>query len=489
MKPGLFAYASILAFACTSPRPSPVTPEPHVAPSSETEDRESWRDAVPPPGEPAKFSYPAARVETLANGLSLYFIERPGAMVALSLVARGGSAGVEPPDSGLASFTVRLMTEGTKALSSLELAEAVESLGTSLAHGVDRDSSRLGLTVLREDFDRGLELLADVAQHPRFDPKEIARVRGEWLDGIEATRQDPSQLAARVGLRVLLGDRWGAPSDGTRAGINALERAELVRFHDRVFEPKNSALVVSGAVPFDVVRAAAEKWLGQWQGRAATAAAYFEPPQQPKEPRVYTVNRPGAVQTAVFLAHLLPARNVPGYEERLVLNDAFGGLFTSRLNHNLREEHGYTYGARSVVVATRSWGAFVVGTAVRTEVTAEALDEVFHELRRVRSVPFSAEELQRARADLIQTAGANLDHVADLTDRTEELFVHSLAPDYHAHFGELLRTLSDDVINRQSDWIHPDEAIVVLVGDLARFEEALTAHGYALSVIDPTMTL
>jgi zinc protease len=170
------------------------------------------------------------------------------------------------------------------------------------------------------------------------------------------------------------------------------------------------------------------------------------------------------------------------------MNNAFGGLFTSRLNMNLREKNGYTYGVRSQVAATRQWGAFVVTTSVRTDVTAEALEQVFAETRRLAREPLTADEIARSKADLIQQVGAHLEHTSSVLGDAEELFIHGMEADYFRRFGALVRGIGPEAVRNEAQRLSPERMIAVLVGDRTAVQEALTAKGFRVELAETALT-
>jgi zinc protease len=397
-------------------------------PAAPAPDPDAWREQRPAAGGRAEVRFPTPEVEKLKNGLSVYVVRRPSAAATLRLVVRHGASSLPAGKSGLAGLTTRLMIESTRSRDSLALAEAAESLGAPLAADAGRDDAFVGLSALTEDLDRGISLLAEVTTSPAFDAKEFERVRGEWLDGLVAERQSPDRLASLAGLRLLFGTARGAPVGGAVSDVKKLTVADLRAFHARAFRPESAALVVVGDVGLDGVLSSAEQHFGRWKGKPGVTgeAAAPVPPLTPPGKTVTVVDRPGAVQTALFAAQRFPARSAPGFEAREVMSTLLGGLFTSRINMNLREKHAFTYGASGRAIATRTFGAFVVSTSVRTDATAPALREAVRELERVRDpalgAPITQEEIGRAKADLLHGLGARLEHTTRVAAAVIPLF-------------------------------------------------------------------
>jgi zinc protease len=480
----------VLASACAPAKPSSSVPQPPgtgpTGPAINAD--EGWRAQKPGAGQPGKLDYPVAEHAKLNSGLALYVLRRPGGVAQLSIVSRHGAGSVPPGKSGLAALTARMLTEGTKTKSSQELAEATEALGSSLGDDAGRDYTTVELTTLREDLARGLELLAEVVKTPAFRKEELERVRGEWLDGLVAERQQPARIASLVGLRVLLGNDYGAPVGGSVPDVKRLTVQDLIEFHRRAFAPQNLALVVAGEATLAEVRPHAERLFGSWKGLPAPEPK-ATPPAAPAGTRIVMVDRPGAVQTALFAAQAFPKRSDPGHEARLILSQVLGGLFTSRINQNLREKHAYTYGARSQAIATRSWGAFVVSTSVKTQVTAEAVSELVSEIKAMKDPaagrPLGDDELLRARADLVNSVGAHLEHNSRVADDLLALFVYQLKDDYYAKYTDLIAAVDRNAVTHEAQGLQPEQLLIVAVGDRSAIETALRSRGFKLESADP----
>jgi zinc protease len=484
-----FLLASCAACAGVAPGGSSVAPDPSAGPAGPgINPDEIWRGQKPGAGQPGSLAYPPPEHARLENGLALYVVRRPGGVAQMSIVSRHGAGSVPPGKSGLAALTARMLTEGTKTKTSQELAEATESLGSSLLGDAGRDYTTVELHTLREDLARGLELLAEVVRTPAFRPAELERVRGEWLDGLVAERQEPTRIASLVGLRVLLGNEQGAPVGGSVPDVKRLTVQDLTSFHQRAFAPSSLALVVAGDATLAEVRPHAERLFGSWKGAAAREPKPIAL-SAPAATRVVLVDRPGAVQTALFAAQHFAKRSDPGHEARLILSQVLGGLFTSRINQNLREKHAYTYGARSQALATRSWGAFVVSTSVKTQVTAEALTELVNEIKGMRDPsagkPLGDDELLRARSDQINSVGAHLEHNSRVADDLSTLFIYQLKEDYFANYSNLVSTVDRSAVTREAAALAPDQLLIVAVGDRSVIETPLRARGYKVESADP----
>jgi zinc protease len=483
----LVALGLGLALGACGPDVNAYRARPPAKPvATQAPDPEAWREQRPSAGERVEVRFPMPELEKLKNGLTVYVVRRPAAAATLRLVVRHGASSLPAGKSGLASLTTRLMIESTKSHDSLALAEAAESLGAPLAADAGRDDAFVGLSALTEDMDRALSLLAEVTTSPAFETKEFERVRSEWVDGLVAERQSPDRLASLAGLRLLFGPAHGAPVGGAVSDVKKLSVADLKAFHARAFRPESAALIIVGDVGLDGVRASVERHFGRWKGKpgATSVTNVPVPPLAPRGKTVTIVDRPGAVQTALFAAQRFPARSAPGHEAREVMSSLLGGLFTSRINMNLREKNAFTYGASGRAVATRSFGAFVVSSSVRTDVTAPALREVIRELERARDpgqgAPITPEEIGRAKADLLHGLGARLEHTSRVAAAVVPLFSLDLGADYLTRYPSLLDLVSPSEVASSTLLLTPDDLVVVVVGDQKQIGPALEQQGYKL---------
>lgn len=486
------SLTALLVLGACGPQAKVYRAGPPAAPSSAPPDPEAWRSQRPAPGQAGEVRFPTPELAKLSNGLSVYVVKRPAAVVTARLVVRHGASSVPEGKSGLAALTSRLLVEGTKKRSSLALAEAAESLGAPLEEDASRDESLVGLSALVGDLDAALELLAEVTQKPAFDPKEFDRVRTEWLDQLVAERQEPGRLASLAGLRLLNGPVHGAPVGGGVTDVKRLTVADLAAFHAKRYEPASAALILVGDITLERVRPTVEKYFGGWRGKPAAKVATAPLPAAQVGTRVFVVDRPGAVQTAVFAAQRFPPRSAPGFEAREVLGEVLGGLFTSRINLNLREKHAYTYGASGRPVATRDWGAFVVQSSVRTDVTAPALTEIVKELESARDpalgAPLTSDEIGRAKADLLHSLGARLEHTSRVAQAVTGTFSLDLGTDYYTRFPAILATIGPPELATNAGLLTPQDLVVVLVGDRAAIGPALEERGFKPEVAPDNLT-
>lgn len=480
-----------LWLACTAPsravRNKPVTPPP--APLLPRSEPEAWRRQQPPSGAAGNVHIPSPHLETLNNGLAIYTIPRATGVVSLSVVARHGAEATSPGKSGLAALVARMLTESTVKRDPFQLAEAAESFGSTLQAAAQRDFIEVTLEALPADTEQAIELLSEVVREPAFSNRDFERVRSQWLDDLLAERQSPSSLAALVGIRSLYGAYRGAPVNGSVPDVKKLQLSDLKGWHAQYVVPSSSALIAVGPIDATRIVQTAKRAFGGWRGTTAPTPTVHYAVTQSGSDSVFIVDRKDAVQSAVFAVQQFPRRLEKGHEARLVLNDIFGGLFTSRINMNLREAHAYTYGAHSSVVANRNFGAFVVQTNVRTDATAAALREIIAELTAIAGPkpprPIGNDELARARADLVHRLGARLEQNQYLASDIATLFVQGLGTEYFANLPGVYSLMNADEVAAQAAGIRPTQCSIVVVGDREKIEKPLINAGFKVRAPDP----
>jgi predicted Zn-dependent peptidase len=295
-------------------------------------------------------------------------------------------------------------------------------------------------------------------------------------------REESFQPAALVGMRALYGTYRGAPVNGSVSDVKRLQLSALKSWYGLYVVPSSVAFIAVGPIEAENIIKTARRSFADWHAASPPSQAVEYATKTQSSNDVIVVDRKGAAQSALFAAQPFPRRLDSGYEARLLLNDIFGGLFTSRINMNLREAHAYTYGARSSVVANRNFGAFIIQTDVRTDATAASLKELIGELSAVASPnairPIGEDELGRARADLIHRLGARLEQNRNLVTDMETLFVQGLSPNYYANLPGIYSQMDNTKVGTQAALIHPDNFTIVIVGDQGKIEPTLIQAGF-----------
>jgi zinc protease len=400
----LATNARVIVQAVPGPQelgPDVPTPESTAAAGAGAEalnPDEAWRATPPSAGLAKPLQVPVPASFKLANGLTVLVNSRPGLpVVSANLTFKTGS-GANPIDKpGLANFTAAMLDEGVEGKNALQIADEVAQLGGTLTTASTMDSSRIAATSLQRTFPQMLTLIADIARRPSFPQGEIDRQRASRLASLVQQREDPNAVASATMAAALFGPQhpYGFTELGTEASNKALTRDDMRAFWTQNFVPNNAALVVSGRVTVDELKPLVEKAFAGWQ--SGTAAQPSMPPATTTPAKLIIVDKPGAPQTQLRVVSMGVARNTPDYEPLIVMNEGLGGLFSSRINLNLRERNGFTYGASSAFVFRRWPGPFLVDAGVKTPVTAQAASEMLKELKghQRRSDRRGAEALER----------------------------------------------------------------------------------------------
>ena len=433
-----------------------------------------WRAHRPAAGKSPQFTLPAPRQFKLPNGLTVLLMEQHRLpVISASLVVLAGSDHNGADKPGLAAFTADLLDEGTTTRSSTELADDVAMLGASLSSGSSMDASSVSLYTLTSNADAAMGLLSDVVLRPAFAAAELDRVRTSRVTQLTQQRDNPTALAQRVFNQALYGQHpYGYTELGTLAALQSLTRDDVLRFWKAGYQPGNAALVVAGDITEPQLRALVQKHLGDWQGQAEPAAPLTVAQQE--STKLLLVDKPGAPQSALRLGQVGVARSSPDYVPLEVMNNTLGGLFSSRINLNLREKNGYTYGAGSGFAFRRGSGPFVVSTSVRTDVTAPAVREIYNELRAMRAAPVTQDELSLAKDALARSLPGQFETLSSTAGSSAQLFVHGLPLDYYRRLPAAIQAVTAaDVLRVARTHLDPDKMVVVAVGDKAKIEEPL----------------
>jgi zinc protease len=469
-------YAGILAgvFLAACAPAAPVATPPAAAPAAPS--ASDYPTTAPVPGPAPTVRVPAPERRALANGLTVEYVRRPEVpAVQAVLVTRGGLSD-DPADlPGLASFTAGMLDEGAGGKSALELAAAVDQLGASLSTGASWDAAQVGMYVLRDRLPEALMLMADVATRPDFPQADVVRVRDELVTELTRARDNPGTVANNAFSALVYGDGHPYGRLASTATARRFDRGALTRFHRSFYRPQGSTLILVGDVDPAVVHPLVERAFGSWQAGAAPASAALPTPTS-AQTRVVLIDKPGAPQSEVRIGHPGVARDNPDYFPLVVLNTLLGGSFTSRLNQNLREAHGYTYGARSGFGWRRGAGPFQASAAVRTPVTDSSLVEFFRELNRIRAESVPADELQRAKNYVALGLPRNLETNSSLAFGLADLAVYGLDASYYdTYVDRVMAVTSEDVQRVANRYVRPGESVVVVVGDLRTIEPGVRA--------------
>lgn len=442
------------------------------------------RDGRPTDFKPASFTPPAPTKFTLSNGLKVELWQRPDLpLVTAEMVFHDGKL-LDPADhAGRASIVAEMLGEGTTSEATGDgpkFAAAMQKLGASFNANVSKESLIVSVSGLTSTFEESSKLWADAILHPKFEAKDFDRVTKLRIEDLKQADEEPSQVAAKVGQKLLFGDAaaMGTPADGTVASIGTITYSDLASVHASVVRPDHATLFIAGDMAPDKARAMLEKHFAAWKTGASQpiGTAPSAPVDQPM--RVVIVDRPGAPQTMVrFLAPSVSASDPSRVNLRL-MSTILGGSFTSRLNQNLREKHGYTYGARCSFSHTATTGWFGAGAAVQSEVTGKALKEFLNEFNTIRSNTITPAELTKARETLRTEAARQFSTLNGFVSTAESLLEDGMGWDSIAKDMDAMEKVSLDQLNElASKALRLDKGVLVLVGDKKLIEEQIKDLG------------
>ena len=436
---------------------------------------ENWRLEMPKPGpgRPLEVATPASA--TLSNGLTLILNQRPGVpIVAANLVFKTGSDANPANKPGLANFVAAMLDEGTMSRNALQIADEVAHLGASLTTNSTMDGTTVSARSLAKNFPAALNLMADVTLRPSFPAEEVERQRAVRLGQLVQQRDNPAAVAGQVASAALYGERhpYGYSEIGTEASVKGMTRDDMVAFWKQNFVPNNAALVVAGNISMNELRALAEKAFGAWQRGAPVRPALGNP--ETTRARVVIVDKPGAPQTQLRVMTVGAARSSPDFRPLQVMNMALGGLFSSRINMNLREKNGYSYGTYSQFVFRRSPGPFQVAGGVRTDATAPAVTEVFNEITGIQKEPLNTDELQKAKDSLANSLPGAFETSANAVNSFSNVFTYDLGLDYYTKYAQQVNAVTaEQALNVALRYLPSDRLVVVAVGDRKVIEPEL----------------
>jgi zinc protease len=441
------------------------------------------RRDVPRPNGEVVFAPPRIQTAELANGLQIFLVEKHELpLVELRLNIKSGWSSDPADRAGTAALTADLLDEGAGGRDALALARQVARLGARLRTTSTFDASTVNLNMLRRHLDAGLALMRSVVREPTFAPKDLERVRQSYLGRQKQEASQPRTQALKEFQRRCFGAEhaYAQPftGTGTPASVAALDIGDLRRFHAEHYRPNNAVLVVVGDLTLEQAVALADDNFGDWPA-AATPAPAPAPIEPYAGPRLVVIDRPGAVQSTIVGGYINPARNDPDFQVMEVVNAAFGGQFSSRINLNLREDKGFTYGARSELRGFKHGGVFLMVAPVETASTAESVQELLGEMTALRSTrPLQGDELAASRDRLTQGFPRRFETYGSVAAGLSELAQFALPLDTWQSYAERVGRLdAADVAAAVQRHLDPDRVIWVIVGDWQVLAAQLTGLG------------
>ena len=447
------------------------------------------RSKAPVPGKPRDLVVPKWVELPLDNGALLVVSEQHNLpLVSISVNFVGGANQFEPSGKrGLASITMAMLTEGTKTRTGDQLSDALQLLGTNIQAQVGSEQGSIGFTSTTARFEATLAILAEVMSTPSFPAEALERLRGRTLIGLAQSKDQPEAISALAFNKILYGEGHPFGQRQTEASTKAITRDDVMKFHEDYFKPGRAIITVVGDVKALAVKALLAKVFKDW--KKAGEKPNFTYPALPEKQAtaIYLVDKPGAAQSIFALGLPGPSRNTPDYFAIMVMNHILGGHFQSRLNYNIREQHGYSYGVNSGFAFGRGPGAFRAGGAIVSNKTDAALIEFMKELKGIEGEkPVIDDELKTAKESLIQGLPRRFGSVGATSASITDLIVQGLPRDYYQNFARNVNAVTrEDLLRVARQYVDLNHFNIVIVGDRASVEEPLKATGIApVKVLD-----
>ena len=446
----------------------------------------------PKPKPDPSFKLPQVQRRKLSNGLEVLIVEQHELpVVNMNLVLRTGGAADPQDRAGLASLTAALIDEGTKSRSALDISNQLAAIGARLGTGSDSDSAGLNLLTLSKHLDRALEIYADVVTNPSFPESELELQRKSRLATLMQRRDDANAIAGVVYASLLYGRNhpYGHPAIGDEQSVRAITNSDITNFYETYYRPNNAALIVTGDVTPSTLMPKLERAFANWKRGEVPAVNIQLPPMRDKA-TLYIVDKPGAAQSVLMIGQVGQSRSTPDYFPLIVMNTMLGGQFTSRVNMNLREEKGYTYGARTSFDYRRSAGPFAATAGVQTAVTKESVFEFLKELRGIRGErPVTPAELEFSKQAIIRGFPRTFETPEQMANRLTDVVLYNLPDDYFNNYIARVRAVSVEDINRVANrYLDPSKMAILVVGDRKVIEpglRSLTDVGTTITFVDP----
>ena len=445
-----------------------------------------FRATAPLPGPPRRYEFPEVTRRTLANGLRVLVAEnRTAPLVSMRTIVHSGADRDPGALAGVAGLTADLLDEGAGSRDAIRLAEDIGLLGGSLGTGADWDAAYASIDVLSRYTEPIAAILADVSFRALLPQDGFDRVRRERLTEILQQRDEPGAIAGKRFASLLYGKGvYGNSVIGTSETVAGITLDDVRRYYATHYLPNNSSVVIAGDVDAEAAASLIEEKFAGWKRGPEPPAPKIEPLALDSS-KLYIIDRPQAVQSEIRIGHVGVPRACEDYFPLSVMNALLGGVFNSRINLNLRERHGYTYGARSAFSFRKLAGPFVVAAPVRNEVTRESVTEILAELRRIRTGDVEDRELDDTKNYLMGVFPATVQSSSDIAGRLLDMELYGLPEDYFDRYRENIGAVSKDQIAKVAGkYIDPDRTLIVIVGSASQIREPLGSLGLPVHELD-----
>lgn len=441
------------------------------------------RKKIPTPGKTPVLRVPAWTKAALSNGADLIVSEKHDLpLVSFSITFLGGTTVYEPAArEGVASLAASMLSEGTTTRDGEALSNALQLLGTTISAGTGQESGSIGFTSTAAKFPATLDILADMLVHSTFPQGALDRLRGQRLVTLTQQRAQPGAIASRVFPRVVYGAAHPYGKVVTEESLKAITRDDVVAFHKAYYQPGRALVTVVGDVTAAAVKPVIEKALSIWPRGGERPAFTYPSAPEPKPTTIYLVDKPAAAQSTFAIGRPGPPRTTPDFFALQVMNTMLGGMFQSRLNANIREEKGYSYGVNSSFGYGKGPGPFRTGGDIVSDKSDAALVEFMKELRGILGArPITDEELSVAKDALIQRLPGTFESVAGVNSALTSIWTQGLPDDYYQQYAKSIAAVTrEDVLRVAKTYVDVDRLAIVIVGDRKAIEAPLKATGIA----------
>ena len=444
----------------------------------------------PPPSALRPYAFPAVEQFQLDNGLKVIVVQKHTLPVVEGRVIIDAGAMREPAaKSGLASLTGRLLSEGTGTMTGADIARAMDALGAQYTTGGGFSTSFADVVAIKNVFPQAMELAAKTVIAPTLPVSDFSRVKNQAIASYQQSHARTAGLASDAFIRAAFDSTapFSRPASGNLATIGGLTRDDVVNWHHTMFAPSAATLLLVGDISLAEARSVAQQAFGAWTASRAALAPVANPVRASAGTRVILIDRPGSVQSTIVVGQPGITATDPDYISLVALNHVLGGGFSSRMNMNLREKHGYTYGAFSNLDLRPGAGAFRVSSEVRTNATDSALVETIGEYHRIAGEAVPASELQGMLNNLVSGFPNSVQSVQGLSASLQNLIILGLPLDFYTTYREKLSAVTPDDLKRvAASKLTPDNVIVIVAGDLSKIEAPIRARNLgAVEVWDP----
>lgn len=480
MSPRALAVAALLSFGCAGAPPEPAKPLPPLPAPTPTPAPASVaapdRARLPAPAATPAWALTKPEIFTLTNGMKVFFVEQgPTPLVSVLLVLPRGGATDPKGKAGLTALTADLLDEGAGGKDALELSEELQRIGTDYAASADVDNVMLAMNTIADSFEPSVKLLADIAIRPKLDAKEFARRKDQRIADALSAESEPASARAVVLRKALFASGYASElASGTRTTLGRISLGDVKAQYHAVFAAEGASLIVVGGIDRESVKRALEQSFGAWKGSAKAkdgAVSAHKP-----EKAIFFVDFPGATQTSMTIATRAQGEGASDYFQALVMSRVLGEAFTSRLNLNLREAKGYTYGAGSSFRRFKALGLFGLSANVKRETTLPSIEESFKELRDLcASRPISETERNEAVNGLLLGFPGRFEHGGDVAGQLANIPLYGRAEDWLETWSSKVKAISVGQANEAAkSYCNPDDYVVVLAGDRKAVAPTLT---------------